>query len=129
MLTRITPNLMVENVEETLKFYKDILGCFDIIATDPAEKPYDWAMMQCEETQIMFQSRESLSRAVPAFKGAKIGGTFVIYIEVENLDRHYNLIKDKINLIMKLHQTDYGIDEFIIEDCNGYTIVFAQLQK
>ena len=126
MLKRLMPNLMVEDVNKTVEFYQDILGCFELVMTDPKEARYEWAMMRCEEVEIMFQSRESLIEKVPELKDAKIGGTSIIYIEVENVEAHYDWVKDNVEVIKELHDTPWGRKEFFIRDCNGYILVFAQ---
>ncbi|GAG93483.1 unnamed protein product [marine sediment metagenome] len=126
MFKKLIPNLMVEDVNYTVDYYENILGCFELIATDPREGKFDWAMMRSEEADIMFQSRESLCGVIPDFKNKKIGATLVIYIEVDNVEELYNLIKNKVDIIKELNTTSYGMKEFLVRDCNGYILVFAQ---
>ena len=126
MFKKLIPNLMVEDVNYTVDYYENILGCFELIATDPKEGKFDWAMMRSEEADIMFQSRESLGGVIPDFKNKEIGATLVIYIEVDNVEELYNLIKNKVDIIKELNTTSYGMKEFLVRDCNGYILVFAQ---
>ena len=98
----------------------------NLFITDPKEGKFDWALMRCENVEIMFQSRESLSEKVPELKNAEIGGTSVTYIEAENVEAHYDWVKDNVEVIKELHDTPWGRKEFFIKDCNGYIIVFAQ---
>ncbi len=126
MFKKLIPNLMVEDVNYTVDYYENILGCFELIATDPKEGKFDWAMMRSEEADIMFQSRGSLSGVIPDFKNKEIGATLVIYIEVDNVEELYNLIKNKVDVIEELNTTSYGMKEFLVRDCNGYILVFAQ---
>jgi len=126
LLKRLIPILMVEDVNKTIHFYQDTLGCFELVLTDPKEGKFDWALMKCENVEIMFQSRESLSEKVPELKNAEIGGTSVTYIEAENVEAHYDWVKDNVEVIKELHDTPWGRKEFFIKDCNGYIIVFAQ---
>jgi uncharacterized glyoxalase superfamily protein PhnB len=126
MFKKLIPNLMVEDVNYTVDYYENILGCFELIATDPKEGKFDWAMMRSEEADIMFQSRESLGGVIPDFKNKEIGATLVIYIEVDNVEELYNLIKNKVDVIEKINTTSYGMKEFLVRDCNGYILVFAQ---
>jgi uncharacterized glyoxalase superfamily protein PhnB len=126
MFKKLIPNLMVEDVNYTVDYYENILGCFELIATDPKEGKFDWAMMRSEEADIMFQSRESLGSVIPDFKNKEIGATLVIYIEVDNVEELYNLIKNKVDVIEKINTTSYGMKEFLVRDCNGYILVFAQ---
>ncbi|MGM0366343.1 MAG: VOC family protein [Actinomycetota bacterium] len=126
MLKRLIPNLMVEDVNKTVEFYQETLGCFDLVLTDPEKGKFDWAMMNCEDVEIMFQSRETLSEKVPEFKDIKMGGPAIIYIEVEDVEGLYNWLTGKVEIIKELHDTPWGRKEFFIRDCNGYTLVFAQ---
>lgn len=125
MLKRLIPNLMVEDVNKTVEFYQEMLGCFELVITDPKEGKYDWAMMRCEDVEIMFQSRESLAEKVPELKNAEIGGTAVIYIEAENVEEIYHWIDSNVEIIKELHDTPWGRKEFFVRDCNGYILVFA----
>ncbi|MCG9479508.1 MAG: VOC family protein [Actinomycetia bacterium] len=126
MFKRLIPNLMVEDVNKTIKFYQETLGCFELVRTFPEKGRFDWAMMRCEGADIMFQSRESLSNKIPQFKQMKMGGSMVIYIETEGVKELYSWLTGKAEIVKELHQTSWGRKEFFIKDCNGYTIVFAQ---
>jgi catechol 2,3-dioxygenase-like lactoylglutathione lyase family enzyme len=44
-LKKLTPNLMVEHVNDTVAFYKDVLG-FTLLASVPEEGEFNWAMMK-----------------------------------------------------------------------------------
>ena len=60
MLKKLTPNLMVEDVEQTLRFYGEVLG-FEVITTVPEQPPFGFAIVRRDEVELMFQSRPSLS--------------------------------------------------------------------
>ena len=126
MLKKLTLNLIVDDVNKTVDFYQSIMGCFELLETDPKKGKYDWAFMRCEDLEIMFQSRSSLSERISKFKDAKIGGTVIIYIEVDNIEYLYAWMKDKVKIIEEPHLTPYKMKEFIIEDCNGFILTFAQ---
>ncbi|KKU10029.1 MAG: hypothetical protein UX14_C0028G0012, partial [Parcubacteria group bacterium GW2011_GWF1_45_5] len=63
------------------------------------------------------------------FKGLKIGGTFTMYISMQDVKTFYGKIKDKVEIIKNIHKTFYGADEFVIKDLNGYIIYFAEAQN
>ena len=119
--------MMVEDVNKTVDFYKDILCCFELVASNPRKGKFEWALVTCEDNDIMFQSRSSLSKSIPEFSNKEIGGTLVTYIETENITEIYNRIKNKVKIIKDIYKTNYGAVEFIISDCNGYILVFAEL--
>ena len=72
MSTTLTPNLMSENVNESVLFYRDRLGFHylagvlsegDAMAAEfSADAPLQWAMLGREEARVMFQLRGSLAR-------------------------------------------------------------------
>jgi len=126
MIKKITPNMMVDDVNKTVDFYKDILCCFDLVVSEPEKGPFDWAMVSCEDNELMFQSRESLCESIPLFKDIKSGGSMVVYIEMEDIEECYNRIKDRVTIIKDLQRTECGTVEFIIKDCNDYILVFAE---
>jgi lactoylglutathione lyase len=126
MLKKITPNLIVKDVNETVQFYKEKLGMFELVSTDPKKGKYAWALMRCEDTDIMFQSVDSIIEKVPSFQNKVIGGNVVLYIETEAIDQLYDWIKDRVKVIKHLHITPYQMKEFIIEDCNGFVLSFAE---
>lgn len=126
MLKKIIPNLMVEDVNSTIDYYENKLGCFELISTDPDEGQLDWAMMRSENVELMFQSSKSMGEVIPDFAGKKQGGTFVIYIEVDDIEELYEMLKDVVEIVKELHLTPYGMQEFFVRDLNGYILVFAQ---
>ncbi len=131
MLKKLTPNLIVEDVKKTIEFYQTVLGCFELVATDPKTidvktAQYDWALMRCEDVEIMFQSKSSLIDKIPKLKNIEPGGTAIIYIEVDNIEPLYNWVKDRVKILVELNETKYKMREFLIEDCNGFILAFAE---
>lgn len=124
-LNKLTPNLMVEDVAQTMVFYKDILG-FELVMAIPEEGSADFAIMKHGEVEVMFQSRQSLSEEIPNFKEAKIGGSFTLYIEIEGIDDFFSAVKDKAEIVQDMHTTFYGSKEFSIQDTNGYILAFSE---
>jgi len=45
---------------------------------------------------------------------------------VDNVDSLRKLLDGKISIVEDLHDTFYGMREFIIRDCNGFWITFGQ---
>ena len=124
-LKKLTPNLMVEDVNETVTFYQDVLG-FALLASVPEEGQFNWAMMQHDAVEIMFQSRASLTEDVPLFKDKAIGGSLTLYIDVEDIKGLYGQVQNRVAILHEMSTTFYGTREFTIQDCNGYGLTFAQ---
>jgi hypothetical protein len=47
-LNRLTPNMMVEDVNRTIDFYRDVLG-FELVMSVPEHGLYQWALMKRED--------------------------------------------------------------------------------
>lgn len=124
-LKKLTPNLMVEHVNDTVAFYKDVLG-FALLASVPEEGEFNWAMMKRDTVEMMFQSRASLTGEVPQFQGKAIGGSLTLYIDVEDIKGLYASLQGKVPILQEMKTTFYGAQEFTIQDCNGYILTFAQ---
>jgi uncharacterized glyoxalase superfamily protein PhnB len=125
MLKKLTPNLMVEDVERTLMFYRDTLG-FQVVTTLPDSAPFDFAIVQRDGVELMFQSRTSLSDNVPALTGSPIGASQTFYIEVTGIRDLYEQLRDKIEIVVDFHSTFYGTQEFYFRDPNGYILSFSE---
>ena len=135
MYNKITANLMVNDVGETLDFYERILG-FNMVMAVPEnsretitarrdDTALDFAIVKCDGVELMFQSRKSLSGELPQLEDCPPGGTITLYIEVANAEELYENIKDKVTIVKDLHMSFYGMQEFYIRDGNGYILTFA----
>lgn len=138
-IKKLTPNLMTEDVNKTIDFYKDILG-FEFVMGVPTDKnevlmklPEDkvliYALMKFGNIEVMFQEKESLSEDLPIFKDFKIGASLTLYFEVNNIGEMYENLKDKVTVVKELHTTWYGMQEFYVKDCNGYILGFSQQKQ
>jgi uncharacterized glyoxalase superfamily protein PhnB len=125
MLKKLTPNLMVEDVARTLAFYRDLLG-FEVLTTLPEQEPFDFAIVQRDGVELMFQSRASLSDNVPTLTGAPIGASQTFYIEVEGVRDLYQALHEQVEIVVDFHTTFYGTQEFYFRDINGYILSFSE---
>ncbi len=135
-LTKLTPNLMVEDVNRTVEFYQEVLGfefvmgvieeLQEILTAYQQDRSLDYAMMKCGNVEVMFQAKRSLAEALPLLRGREIGGTLTLYMELDSVSELHARIKDKVTIVKDLHTTFYGMQEFYIEDCNGYILTFAE---
>lgn len=117
--------MMVENVNETVDFYREVLG-FNLVMTVPDSGAFDWALVKREEVEVMFQARASLTEEVPLFKDKPVGGALTFFIRMQGVEDLYRQIHPKVNVVQDLHTTFYGTREFAIQDCNGFVLTFAE---
>jgi lactoylglutathione lyase len=128
-LNKLVPNLVVDGrLDQTLKFYQETLG-FELVSVAPEKEPCFWASMRSGEFEIMFQTHESLQEEGPwreILGGRSIGGTVILYIEMEGIEAFYERIKNQVELVFKLADHPYGMREFTMRDGNGYILAFGQ---
>jgi lactoylglutathione lyase len=121
----LSPNLMVNNVNETLDFYVTILG-FTKVVTVPDTGKLDWAMVQSGAVTFMFQEKENIKTEYPQLKKFEQGGGLTFYINVTNVQELFDSLKGKVKIAKEMHKTFYGATDFAIEDLNGYILTFSQ---
>lgn len=128
-LNTLTPNLMVNDVEETIEYYTDILG-FTVLMTVPETGKLDWAMVKRNDVLFMFQTIKSLSSELPQLAGKKPGGGLTFYIKVDRItELHEELFNNEVEIISDLDSTFYNTIEFSIIDINGYVLTFSEEQE
>src|SRR5438045_1223167 len=106
-LKKMTPNVMVENVNATVAWYRDVLG-FALLTSVPEEGQFDWAMMKGGEVELMFQTRASLGGELPLMADRPIGGALTFYTDVEEVQGWYDRLKNQVQVVQDMHTTFYG---------------------
>jgi len=124
-ITKLTPNLVVSDVERSAAFYRDVLG-FTIQMTVPDAPPYAFAMMTCGPVEVFLNSTESAYAEYPAFKDRPIGGTLTLFIEVTEIEAAYARLAPLVTVVMPFEKKWYGMTEFAFVDPDGYIITYAQ---
>jgi uncharacterized glyoxalase superfamily protein PhnB len=118
----LTPNMMVEDVRETIRFYTEVMG-FHVFSEVPnGDNPdvIDFAILGRDAIQIMLQARQSFEADVPTTDGMPIGASQTFYVDVEEVDEIFARIVDHVEVIKELHSTWYNTREVYFRDLNGY---------
>ncbi len=123
--TSLTPNLMVDDVNATVDFYRDILG-FNLIVSVPESGRFNWAMMGSGGALLMFQTRESLGEELPMLAERPIQGGLTLYTKLKGLDELHERVKSTGIVVKEPYTAFYGPREFVIQDPNGYLICFSE---
>jgi uncharacterized glyoxalase superfamily protein PhnB len=124
-IKKLTPNLIVSSVEQSLAFYCDVLG-FTRTATVPEQSPYVFAAIQSGPVEIFLNARGPAIEEYPALADMAIGGTLTLYMEVADVTKLYGDLKGRVKVTMPLEKKFYGVTEFAFEDPDGYVITFAE---
>ncbi len=121
----ISPNLVVRSVEEAMEYYSSVFGFEKGPSVPSPGGGLQWGMVMSGGAQLMFQTAESIEEDLPDVPSRPVGGSFTLFIEVENAQGLLEKVRGKANLFMDLRQTFYGKWEFGVKDPNGYYLVFA----
>ena len=116
MARKVVPMIHVLDVQATVEWYKDV--GFTVISTFDDDGEMNWALLSLGDSEIMFNSggRSSSSdrREVD------------LYVHAENVDDLYRRLKDRADVVEGIHDTFYGMREFIIRDPNRFWVTFGQ---
>jgi len=82
-LNKLSPVLVVDAIEPCLSFWVDRLG-FTRIAEVPEGDRLGFVMLQKDGIEVMYQSRESVRKDIPAMANVPAGGTN-LYIDVADV--------------------------------------------
>lgn len=124
-INKLTPNLIVSNVERSAAFYRDVLG-FNLQMTVPDAPPYAFAIMTHGPVEIFLNSPESAFEEYPAFKSMALGGTLTLFIEVTEIEAEFARLSPLVQVVMPFEKKWYGMTEFAFTDPDGYIITYAQ---
>lgn len=124
-INKLTPNLVVANVEQSAAFYRDVLG-FNVQMSVPDAPPYAFAIMVAGPVEVFLNSTESASSEYPAFKDRALGGTLTLFMEVTGIEAEYARLAPLVKVVMPFEKKWYGMTEFAFLDPDGYIITFAE---
>lgn len=120
---KITPVLVVEQIESSLPFWVDRMG-FEKIAEVPEGDRLGFVILSRDGSEIMLQTPESIRRDEPKFAPGEKGTAASLFIEVEDFA---DVVKrlDGYPIAMAQRDTFYGMREIGVFEPNGHIIVFA----
>lgn len=122
---RITPVLLVKDIEPVLPFWIDKLGFTKTIEVPDGNKLAFVALVK-GNTEVMYQTYASVEKDAPAsMAGAARKGPTYLYMEVDNLDAVLAALKD-VPKAMPERTASYGMREFAVQEPGGHFITFAQ---
>jgi uncharacterized glyoxalase superfamily protein PhnB len=112
--TSVMPILRTHNLEETITFYRDLLG-FE--CTKQAD---DWALIERDNITLMI----ALPNAHEPFDTPCFTGS--LYFTVDDRRRSMAQVKETTEIFYPIQDFAYGMREFAICDRNGYCLQFGK---
>jgi len=113
-LNQLVPILWTNDLDQTIAFYRDLLG-FESI-----NRGGGWALLRKDAVELML----SLPNVHEPFDKIQFTGSF--YFHPDDVDELWQQIKDKAMVVYPLEDFDYGMREFAIRDNNGYVLQFGK---
>jgi catechol 2,3-dioxygenase-like lactoylglutathione lyase family enzyme len=120
-MNKITPNLIVDSVEEGLRFWVDRLG-FSKTVELPHEDRLGFVILKRGQVELMLQSRASMSKDVPSLADGPHRS--MVYIEVADLGPIRKALEGW-PLVVPERTTFYGAREIIVKDPGGHLVFFS----
>ncbi len=119
---RITPVLLVQEIEPIVPFWVDRLG-FTKTMEVPEGNKLGFVAFQKGSVEVMYQTYSSVEKDAPPSMSAEARkGPTYLYVEVGDLDAILAAMKD-VKIVMPLRTAFYGMREFGVQDPGG---TFAQ---
>jgi hypothetical protein len=130
-MKKVTPILVVEEIEPSLRLWVDRLG-FQKTAEVPEGEKLGFVILARDGLEIMYQSRLSIEREVDreglpqAMKAAP--GRSTLFIEVSELDEIRRKVEG-FDVLVPHRETSYGANELWLREPGGHLIGFAAFKK
>ena len=116
MIQKVTPMLHVPSVRETVGWYLDI--GFALVATGEESGDLVWAEMSFGDGRVMLSAG---GRSSPDDRRE-----VYLYVQTAGVDPLFRKLKPSVRVQEGIHDTFYGMREFIIRDNNGFWITFGE---
>lgn len=127
--TKLTPNLVVHDVQAAIHFYTTVLG-FQKSITVPDAAPYVFASVTAGNVEIFFNDQKAVAADYPPLAQEPLGGTMTLFLECEGIEEVLHAVeKSGANIVMPLKTQFYGMREFAFMDPQGWTVTMAERVK
>ena len=124
-IKKLTPNLIVREVEASLKFYCEVFG-LETGFTVPEKAPYVFGSVTNGPVEVFFNEQKAVEKEYPEL-AKNIGGSLTLYMEVDDLKAVLARVqKMGAKITMPVTEQFYGMREFAFADNAGYTITIAE---
>ena len=116
-MPKVVPMIHVPDVRATVDWYQTI--GFSVTHTyDDGGDGLSFAILSFGNSEVMFNSGGLSSAA----RRREVD----LYCDVANVEELFHSLKDRVEVIEGLHDTFYGMREFIVRDLNRFWITFGQ---
>lgn len=119
-ILKLTPELVVSDVNKSVDFYVNTLGLTKIKGDS------HFARLKTGTSEIMLMLKSDFDQEIPDLNRSQNSGWSLIIIETDDIEEKYKSIKGKVKIHRQLKSTPYGTQEFTFADPDGYLVQFTQ---
>jgi uncharacterized glyoxalase superfamily protein PhnB len=123
----LTPNLIVQNIDRSTAFYRDVLG-FAVKETVPDAAPFVFVWLERDGLNVFLNDAAAVAAEMPDVTDRKFGGTATLYFIVTGVHALHDSVTSKTTIVMPLKTQEYGMREFAVLDPDGHLLTFAERQ-
>jgi len=106
----LTPMLRTWDLRASITFYTEVLG----FGCESLSEEWGWASIKRDGVAIMLAGpNPHAGDEEPTFTGS-------LYFHTDDVDDHWQRLKDKARICYPIENFEYGMREFAIYDNNGY---------
>jgi uncharacterized glyoxalase superfamily protein PhnB len=113
---KVRPIIRVPDVGAAIEWYQSV--GFELVRTNEDDGKVDWALLSFGDGQVMFNAGGSVSSAPRR--------EVDLYINTDDVEGLYETLKGRVHVHKGIHDTFYGMREFIVRDVNGFWVTFGQ---
>jgi uncharacterized glyoxalase superfamily protein PhnB len=124
-ITQLTPVVIVDRVEPSVRFWIDRLG-FEQTIEVPGEDGLVFACVRKGGVEIMYQTRASVIDDGTAIARELDGRSIVLFLTVDDIDAVERALEGA-PVVKARHDTFYGATEIYVREPGGHTVGFAQM--
>jgi catechol 2,3-dioxygenase-like lactoylglutathione lyase family enzyme len=120
---KITPILLVDEIEPSLIFWVDKLGFAKTVEVPEGDK-LAFVILQKDGTEVMLQTRESVRKDVGDAAGPVLELGSSLYVEVDDFGDALKRVKGAEVLVPE-RVTFYGMREIVVREPGRHVVSFA----
>jgi uncharacterized glyoxalase superfamily protein PhnB len=125
-IRHLTPVLVVESVEQCIRFWMDRFGFTAANEVPGVDGKLIFASVEKDGVEIMYQTRSSVIAERPDAAADLAGHSIALFLAVDDLDAVEKAVAGA-PVVKPRHKTFYGSVELYVREPGGNTVGFAQM--
>jgi len=127
LMKKLTPVIVVDEVEPSLEFWVDRLG-FEKTIEVPEGDRLSFAAVQAGGIELMYQTRTSAAANLPELAEGPLERSVALFIEVTDLDAVTSKLEG-VEIVVPEHTTNYGAREIYVRAPCGTVVGFSEMPE